>query len=65
MYDVCLTNAGTDVTDEKRSVVPLAAIGAFAEPLPDPDMPLAYIPRVPDGRTFRELLERAVGWGRR
>ena len=65
MYDVCLTNAGTDVTDEKRSAVPLAAIGAFAEPLVDPDMPLAYIPRAPDGRTFRELLERAVGWGRR
>jgi hypothetical protein len=53
------------VTDERASVVPLAAIGAFAEPLVDPDMPLAYIPRVPDGRTFRELIERAVGWGRR
>ncbi|MFZ0891191.1 MAG: hypothetical protein WB778_06480 [Thermoplasmata archaeon] len=53
------------MTDERASVVPLAAIGAFAEPLVDPDMPLAYIPRVPDGPTFRELIERAVGWGRR
>ena len=53
------------MTEERRVSVPLAAIGIFADPPVEPDIPIAYIPRVPDGRTYRELLERSVGWGRR
>lgn len=40
-----------------------AAVPEHAELLPD--LPLAYLPRLPEAPTYRELLERAVGWGRR
>jgi hypothetical protein len=45
--------------------VPLAALAIFADPPLEPDLPIAYAPRVPEGRNYREMLERAVGWGRR
>ena len=45
--------------------VPLAALAARDPEDRLPDLPIAYVPRVPDGRTYRELIERAVDWGRR
>jgi hypothetical protein len=45
--------------------VPLAALAARDPEEQLPDLPIAYIPRLPDGRTYREVVERAVGWGRR
>jgi len=45
--------------------LPLAAL-AIRDPEDRlPDLPIAYVPRVPEGSTYRELLERAVAWGRR
>lgn len=66
MYDTRLTIESVGVVTDRPTVwVPLAALGAPEEPLPEPVMPLAYVPRIPEGRTYRELLERAVAWGRR
>ena len=45
--------------------IPLAALGAPEEVDVTPDLPLAYLPRIPEGRTYREMIERAVAWGRR
>ncbi len=45
--------------------VPLAALAARDPEDQLPDLPIAYIPRLPDGRTYREVVERAVSWGRR
>lgn len=54
---------------EAERWIPLAALAAFQspeEPSDDVDVPLAYLPRgVPEARTYREVLERAVNWGRR
>ncbi len=41
-----------------------ASVVRETEP-PLPDLPLAFLPRPPDAPTYREVLERAVGWGRR
>jgi hypothetical protein len=46
-------------------LVPLAVLGAAEEPDSSVDLPLAYVPRIPQGPTFRDVIERAVGWGRR
>jgi hypothetical protein len=48
-----------------RGLVPLAALGVAEERETAPDLPIAYVPRIPEAATFRELLERSVGWGRR
>ncbi|MCI4330945.1 MAG: hypothetical protein L3K19_03760 [Thermoplasmata archaeon] len=57
---------GWVVTDEKDEWVPLAALGAPATPEDEvPEIPLAYVPRIPQGVNARELIERAAGWGRR
>jgi hypothetical protein len=45
--------------------VPLAALAARDAEDQLPDLPIAYIPRIPEGRSYRELMERAVSWGRR
>ena len=45
--------------------VPLAALAVRDPEEHLPDLPIAYIPRIPDGRTYREVVERAVSWGRR
>ena len=54
---------------EAERWVPLAALAAFAAPeeaTNDADLPLAYLPRgIPEANTYREVLERAVNWGRR
>jgi hypothetical protein len=46
------------------NLVPLAALGAPEEAPAPTDLPLAYLPRIPQGATFRDILERAA-WGRR
>ena len=45
--------------------LPIAAIAARDRGAPAPDLPIAYVPRTPEAPSYRELLERAVGWGRR
>jgi hypothetical protein len=55
--------------NEAERWVPLAALAALTapeEPSDDADLPLAYLPRgIPEARSYREVLERAVNWGRR
>ncbi len=46
------------------NLVPLAALGAPEETPTPTDLPLAYLPRVPEAVTYREILERS-SWGRR
>jgi hypothetical protein len=53
------------MTEAPSHWVPLAALGAPEEPEVELDLPLAYLPRIPDGRSYREMLERGVAWGRR
>ena len=53
------------MSEQGTELVPLATLAAVAESEAPADLPLAYIPRIPEGPTFREMLERAVGWGRR
>ena len=51
-----------------RELVPPLPLAALAAREPDdrlPDLPIAYVPRIPEGRSYRDLMERAVGWGRR
>jgi hypothetical protein len=54
---------------EAERWVPLAALAALRAPdLPEEeiDVPLAYLPRgIPEAPSYREVLERAVNWGRR
>jgi hypothetical protein len=54
---------------EAEKWVPLAALAALAAPEvreEETDLPLAYLPRgIPEAGTYREVLERAVNWGRR
>ena len=47
------------------NLVPLAALAATVDSEPLGDLPIAYVPRIPEAANFRELLERSVGWGRR
>lgn len=49
----------------ETNLVPLAVLGVADEDEPLPDLPLAYVPRTPGAPTFREMIERAVNWGRR
>ena len=53
------------MSEPLTNLVPLAALAATIEAEPDEDLPIAYLPRVPAATTYRELLERSVGWGRR
>ncbi len=53
------------MTDEKDGPIPLAALGVLGKTEYEADLPLAYIPRVPSGPSFRDVIERAVGWSRR
>ncbi|MCI4332743.1 MAG: hypothetical protein L3K01_03285 [Thermoplasmata archaeon] len=54
---------------EAERWVPLAALAALTAPEDreeETDVPLAYLPgRIPEAGTYREVLERAVNWGRR
>jgi hypothetical protein len=55
--------------NEAERWIPLAALAAFHSPEERPDdvdVPLAYLPRgIPEANTYRDVLERAVNWGRR
>jgi hypothetical protein len=53
------------VGEVPKEWVPLAGIAAVGEAPDEMDLPIAYIPRIPEGRSFREMIERAVAWGRR
>ncbi|HXQ94633.1 MAG TPA: hypothetical protein VN864_05640 [Thermoplasmata archaeon] len=56
------------MSSEAERWVPLAALAVLATPDPaeEADLPIAYIPReVANATTYREVLERAVNWGRR
>jgi hypothetical protein len=53
------------VSESKTDAIPLAALGVLGRVEHEADVPLAYIPRVPLGSSYRELIERAVGWSRR
>jgi hypothetical protein len=56
---------GIYVVVTKSSLIPLAALGAPEEPDLDTSSPLAYVPRIPEGSSYQQLIERAVNWGRR
>ncbi len=49
----------------ETNLIPLAVLGVVEEDEAVPDLPLAYVPRTPGAPTFREMIERAVNWGRR
>lgn len=53
------------MSDEKTEALPLAVLGVLARVEHEADVPLAYIPRVPRGTSYRDMIERAVGWSRR
>lgn len=53
------------MTEAPADWIPLAALGAPEDPEVATDLPLAYLPRVPEARTYREMIERVVNWGRR
>lgn len=65
MYDIRLTIPFEGMTEAPQDWIPLAALGAPEDPDLAEDLPLAYIPRIPEGDTYREMIERAVAWGRR
>jgi hypothetical protein len=66
MYDIRLTNGGVRrVSEGKTDAIPLAVLGVLARVEHEADVPLAYIPRIPLGTSYRDLIERAVGWSRR
>ncbi len=65
MYDIRLTNGGGMMSESKTEAVPLAVLGVLARVEHEADTPLAYIPRVPLGPSYRDVIERAVGWSRR
>ena len=53
------------MAERGAGLVPLAVLGVAEERPDEPDLPIAYIPRIPVGADFREVLDRSVGWGRR
>lgn len=65
MYDSRLTNGRWAVTRAESNLIPLAVLGVTEDDESMPDLPLAYVPRTPGAPTFREMIERAVNWGRR
>ncbi len=65
MYDTRLTNGRWLVSGVENNLVPLAVLGVADDEESLPDLPLAYVPRTPGAPTFREMIERAVNWGRR
>ncbi len=66
MYDSRLTRVrGGRLSENSEKWVPLAAVAALREEAPEPALPIAYVPRIPEGRSFREMIERGVAWSRR
>jgi hypothetical protein len=65
MYDIRLTNGGCMMSGQKTDAIPLAVLGVLDRVEHEAEIPLAYIPRVPSGTSYRDVIERAVGWSRR
>ena len=53
------------MSESKTDAMPLAVLGVLARVEHEADTPLAYIPRVPGSLSYRDMIERAVGWSRR
>jgi len=53
------------MSEQKTDAIPLAALGVLGKIESEGEIPLAYLPRVPLGASYREVIERAVGWSRR
>jgi hypothetical protein len=53
------------MSEQKTDAIPLAALGVLGRVEHEGEIPLAYIPRIPSGPSYRDLLDRAVGWSRR
>ncbi len=53
------------MSEQKTDAIPLAALGVIGRVDHEADLPLAYIPRIPRGPSYRDVIERAVGWSRR
>jgi hypothetical protein len=51
--------------EQKSDAIPLTALGVLGRVEHEVEVPLAYIPRIPLGPSYRDLIERAVGWSRR
>jgi hypothetical protein len=65
MYDIRLTNGDGMMSEQENDPIPLAALGVLGRLDREADIPLAYIPRIPLGSSYRDVIERAVGWSRR
>ena len=53
------------MSEPKTDAIPLTALGVLGKIESEGEVPLAYLPRVPHGTSYRDLIERAVGWSRR
>jgi hypothetical protein len=53
------------MSEGKTEAVPLAVLGVLGRVEHEAEFPLAYTPRVPLGASYRDVIERAVGWSRR
>jgi hypothetical protein len=53
------------MSETKTDAIPLAVLGVLGRVEHEAEIPLAYIPRLPVGASYRDLIERAVGWSRR
>lgn len=53
------------MSNPETELVPLAALAILDDEEPPIDLPIAYVPRTPGAPSYREMIERAVGWGRR
>lgn len=53
------------MSESKTDAIPLAVLGVLGRVGNETEIPLAYIPRVPLGPSYRDVIERAVGWSRR
>ena len=53
------------MSDQKTDAIPLTALGVLGRVENEVDAPLASLARVPGGTSYRDVLERAVGWSRR
>lgn len=65
MYDECQTQSEVVPMSKEDRLLPLAVLGVPEQGSNEPDLPMAFVPRFPEPRSYRELIERAVGWGRR
>jgi hypothetical protein len=53
------------MSEQDTDAIPLTALGILARVEHEAEIPLAYIPRIPLGPLYGDVIERAVGWSRR